>query len=133
MLALDSAVMLLEYFVDSMMLLMVHHLCFFSFFMKLIWARFCSSLDLAGKSIFGFMIAVIHYTFNGCQHHIFICIWFLYGFQFNQSSSFFLFADKLAALFYIVSFVYTRKWKIVKYHLQESPKFMMQIILLLSP
>lgn len=46
---------------------------------------------------------------------------------------FFLFADKLAALFYIVSFVYTRKWKIVKYHLQESPKFMMQIILLLSP
>jgi len=89
MLALASAVMLLEYFVDSMMLLMVHHLCFF-FFMKLIWARFCSSLDLAGKSIFDFMIAVIHYTFYGCQHHIFIRIWFLYGFQFNQSSSFFI-------------------------------------------
>jgi len=131
MLALDSAVMLLEYFVDSMMFAHGPSFMFF-FFMKLIWARFCSSLDLAGKSIFGFMIAVIHYTFYGCQHHIFICIWFLYGFQFNQSSSF-LFADTLAALFYIVSFVYTRKWKIVKYHLQESPKFMMQIILLLSP
>ncbi|KAK7338889.1 hypothetical protein VNO77_19523 [Canavalia gladiata] len=51
--------------------------------MKLIWARFCSSLDLAEKHL-GFMIAVIHFNFHGCQHHIFICIWFLYGFYSNQ-------------------------------------------------
>lgn len=35
---------------------------------------------------------------------------------------FFLFADKLAALFYIVSFVYTRKWKIVNI-ICKRPKF----------
>ncbi|KAK7395355.1 hypothetical protein VNO78_15907 [Psophocarpus tetragonolobus] len=53
------------------------------FVMKLIWARFCSSLDLVAK-LLGFMIAVIHFNFYGCQHHIFICIWFIYGFYFNQ-------------------------------------------------
>jgi hypothetical protein len=74
---LDSAVMLLEYFVDSMMWLMIQHLCFFLhetdlskvlFIFRFSWKKHlwfydcCNSLHL-----------------YGCQHHIFICFYMVFN------------------------------------------------------
>jgi hypothetical protein len=89
---LGSAVMLLEYFVDSIMWLMIQHLCFF-----------LHETDLS-KVLFIFRFSwKKHLWFYDCCNSLHL-LWlptpyfylFLYGFQFNQISSFFI-ADNCAS------------------------------------